>query len=413
VTIHSESVRSNGPLAYPGRLPGAGEPLHMASDELVAIDLPPGPGWLELVRRLWLEGAPFLPLDHRLTEAERRAIVDRARPTSVLDRSGETLLADAAPVSPGIAVVMATSGVGGRPKLVELHRVAVAVAVRTSADRLGATPRDRWVSVLPPSHVGGLLVLLRGAILGAPVTVHDAFDPARLVRDGEGAAFVSVVPTSVRRLVASDVGLSGLTLLVGGDALDRETAGAARSRGARLVTTYGLTETCGGFVYDGVPLEGMAVRLAAEGAIEVDGPMLMEGYRLDGAATGAAFTTDGWLRTGDLGTLGDAGRLTVLGRAEHVIRTGSEKAWPEEVERALADHPKVGDVAVAGRPDAEWGQHVCAFVVPARIDEPPTLEELRAHGAERLARFKLPRDLRLVPEIPRTSTGKVRRALLR
>jgi acyl-CoA synthetase (AMP-forming)/AMP-acid ligase II len=157
----------------------------------------------------------------------------------------------------------------------------------------------------------------------------------------------------------------------------------------------------------------MAVRLGAEGAIEVDGPMLMEGYRLDGAATGAAFTTDGWLRTGDLGALGDDGRLTVLGRADHVIRTGSETVWPEEVERALADHPRVGDVAVAGRPDAEWGQHVCAFVVPARTDEPPTLEELRAHGAERLARFKLPRDLRLVPEIPRTSTGKVRRALLR
>jgi o-succinylbenzoate---CoA ligase len=412
VTIHSESVRSNGPLAYPGRPSGAGEPLHMASDELIAIDLPPGPGWLELVRRLWFEGVPFLPLDHRLAEAERRAIVDRARPTSVLDRSGETLLADAAPVSPGVAVVVATSGAGGRPKLVELHRVAVAVAVRTSADRLGATSRDRWISVLPPSHVGGLLVLLRGAILGAPVTVHETFDPARLVRDGEGAAFVSVVPTIVRRLVASDVGPSGLTLLVGGGALDPETAGAARSRGARLVTTYGLTETCGGFVYDGVPLEGMAARLGAEGAIEVDGPMLMEGYRLDGAATGAAFTTDGWLRTGDLGTLSD-GRLTVLGRADDVIRTGSEKVWPEEVEHALADHPKVGDVAVAGRPDPEWGQHVCAFVVPARIDEPPTLEELRAHGAERLARYKLPRDLRLVPEIPRISTGKVRRAVLR
>ena len=413
MTIYSESVRSNGSLAYPGRPLGAGEPLLMASDELVAIDLPPGPGWLELVRRLWVEGVPFLPLDHRLTERERRAIVDRARPTSVLDPSGETLLAGAEPVSRGVAVVVATSGVGGRPKLVELHRVAVAVAVRTSADRLGATPRDRWISVLPPSHVGGLLVLLRGAILGAPVTVHEAFDPARLVRDGEGPAFVSVVPAIARRLVASDVGLSGLTLLVGGDALDEGTAGAARSRGARLVTTYGLTETCGGVVYDGVPLDGMAVRLGAEGAIEVDGPMLMEGYRLDGAATGAAFTTDGWLRTGDLGALGDDGRLTVLGRADHVIRTGSETVWPEEVERVLADHPRVGDVAVAGRPDAEWGQHVCAFVVPARTDEPPTLEELRAHGAERLARFKLPRDLRLVPEIPRTSTGKVRRALLR
>jgi O-succinylbenzoic acid--CoA ligase len=186
-------------------------------------------------------------------------------------------------------------------------------------------------------------------------------------------------------------------------------AGAARSRGARLVTTYGLTETCGGFAYDGIPLDGMQVRLDPEGGIEVAGSTLMEGYRLDPAATGAAFTTDGWLRTGDLGAL-DEGRLVVHGRADHVIRTGSEKVWPEEVERVLREHPRVTDVAVAGRPDPEWGEHVVAFVVPATIDDPPTLEELRAFAAEALARFKLPRDLQLVPAIPRTATGKARRA---
>ena len=138
----------------------------------------------------------------------------------------------------------------------------------------------------------------------------------------------------------------------------------------------------------------------------------MEGYRLDPAATGAAFTTDGWLRTGDVGTIDDEGHLSVQGRADHVIRTGGEKVWPEEVERALSSHPKVGDVAVAGSPDPEWGSHVRALVVPARPEDPPSLEELRAHGAERLARFKLPRELRLVEEIPRTSTGKVRRGAL-
>jgi acyl-CoA synthetase (AMP-forming)/AMP-acid ligase II len=101
--------------------------------------------------------------------------------------------------------------------------------------------------------------------------------------------------------------------------------------------------------------------------------------------------------------------LIVHGRADHVIRTGSEKVWPEEVERVLREHPRVSDVAVGGRPDPEWGQHVVAYVVPATIDDPPTLEDLRAFGAESLARFKLPRDLQLVPTIPRTATGKVRR----
>jgi O-succinylbenzoic acid--CoA ligase len=385
----------------------------MATDELVAIDLPPGPGWVELVNRLWLEEVPFLPLDHRLSERERRAIVDRARPQFVIDAAGETLLGDATPVAPGVAIVMPTSGTAGTPKLVELHRVAVVVAVSRSAKRLGATPGAPWLCPLTPAHIGGLLVLLRGAILGAPVTMHERFDPERLVHDGEGAAFASVVPAMVRRLLASDLGLHGLTLLVGGDGIDDRTAEDARARGARIVTTYGLTETCGGFTYDGVPLAGMQVRLDAAGAIEVSGSTVMEGYRLDPAATGAAFTTDGWLRTGDLGTIGEDGLLSVHGRADHVIRSGSEKIWPEEVERALASHPKVQDVAVAGSGDPEWGAHVSAFVVPTRVDDPPSLEELRIHGAEDLARFKLPRELHLVAEIPRTSTGKVRRGALR
>jgi o-succinylbenzoate---CoA ligase len=384
----------------------------MGTEELVVIDRPVGPGWVDTVRELWVEQVPFLPLDHRLTAGEKRRIVDRARPTTIRDEREETVLAGGEPVAPGVAVVVATSGAGGALKLVELHRVAVAVAVRTSATRLGAAPGSRWVCALTPAHVGGLLVLLRAAILGSPVVVHERFDPVRLVEDGEGAAFASVVPAMVRRLVAAGLPLHGLTLLVGGDALDPETAGAARALGARIVTTYGLTETCGGFAYDGIPLDGTEVRLDEDGGIEARGPTVMEGYRLDGGATDAAFTTDGWLRTGDLGTIDDAGRLAVLGRADDVIRSGAEKVWPEEVERALADHPKVSDVAVAGRPDPEWGAHVAAFVVPTVIDDPPSLEELRSHAAERLARFKLPRELHLVPAIPRSATGKVRRASL-
>jgi O-succinylbenzoic acid--CoA ligase len=385
----------------------------MGTDELVAIDLPPGPEWVGLVTRLWLDEVPFLPLDHRLTGRERRAIVDRGRPHFVRDAGGDTLLADAAPVTPGVAVVMPTSGTAGEPKLVELHRVAVVVAVSRSAKRLGATPDAPWLCPLTPAHIGGLLVLLRAAIFGVPVTIHERFEPERLVEDGEGAAFASVVPAMVRRLVASNLGLDGLTLLVGGEAIDADTAGAARARGARLVSTYGLTETCGGFTYDGLPLEGMQVRLDADGAIEVSGSTVMEDYRLDPAATGAAFTTDGWLRTGDLGAVGDEGRLSIHGRADQVIRTGAEKVWPEEVELVLAAHPKIADVAVAGRPDPEWGSRVSAFVVPRVLDDPPSLDELRAHGAEHLARFKLPRELSLVNEIPRTGTGKVRRHDLR
>ena len=139
----------------------------------------------------------------------------------------------------------------------------------------------------------------------------------------------------------------------------------------------------------------------------------MSGYRGDPSSTSAAFTLDGWLRTGDAGTLGDDGRLRVHGRLDDCILTGAEKVWPQEVEDALRRHPKVHELAVAGRPDPEWGQHVVAFVVPVTLEDPPTLEELRDHAAERIARFKMPRELVMLPALPRTPSGKIRRGELR
>jgi O-succinylbenzoic acid--CoA ligase len=207
--------------------------------------------------------------------------------------------------------------------------------------------------------------------------------------------------------------LQGVTLLVGSAPLEPEVRDAAAGLGARVVETYGLTEACGGVAYDGEPLRGTEFRIAEpEGEIQLRGPTLMEGYRHDPAATAGAFTLDGWLRTADLGALDQDGRLTVHGRSDDVIRSGGENVWPQEVERVLAQHVKVGAVAVAGRPDPDWGQHVAAWVVPVITDDPPTLEELRDHCRERLARFKTPRELFLVHELPKTPTGKVRRGRL-
>ena len=120
----------------------------------------------------------------------------------------------------------------------------------------------------------------------------------------------------------------------------------------------------------------------------------------------------GWLRTGDAGTIDDDGRLHVTGRLDEAIRTGAETVWPGEVERAIASHPKVFEVAVAGRPHPEWGEQVVAYVVPRTIDDPPSLEELRDHASETIARHKTPRELVLLAELPRTPGGKVRRGAL-
>lgn len=376
--------------------------------ELVAIDLPPGESWLEVVGDLWWRGVAFLPLDSRLTGAERRAILEAAQPTTVLERLGETAYPGRR-VSPDVGVVVATSGTGGTPRLAELSRSAVTEAVQGSAVALGADEATPWIACLTPAHVGGLLVFLRGAILGAPVIVHERFDPVQVAESALGGAFVSLVPSMVRRMLGADVPMEDLSLLVGGGALDAAIAESTRQRGARVVTTYGMTEVCGGVVYDGVPFGQTRVRLDPGGGIELRGPTLMDGYRGDPAGTGSAFTTDGWFRTGDLGGFADDGRLEVSGRADDLIRSGGEKIWPEEVERVLAEHPRVRDVAVRGRDHAEWGQEVVAYVVPAVVDEPPELEELRDFASERIARFKAPRALVLVPEIPRTSSGKVRR----
>jgi o-succinylbenzoate---CoA ligase len=365
-----------------------------------------------VLQELWAAGAAILPLDPRLAAAETRAIMDLARPGVLVDADGTTVMTDTTGVDPSVGLVLATSGTAGAPRAVELSRGAVEAAVLGSARALGDGLEGRWLCCLPVAHVGGMLVLMRGVLRGAPVEVHGRFDPRAVA--AADADHVSLVPTMLRRLLAEGADLARFrAILVGGAGLDDATVGEARERGARVVTTYGLTETCGGIAYDGRLFERSQARIGAEAEVQLAGPTLMGGYRGDPTSTSAAFTLDGWLRTGDAGELDDDGRISVYGRLDDRILTGAEKVWPQEVEAVLREHPKVAELAVAGRADPEWGEHVVAFVVPVTLDEPPTLEELRDHATERMARFKLPRELVLLPALPRTPSGKIRRGELR
>jgi o-succinylbenzoate---CoA ligase len=389
------------------------ENLEAGPGDLVAVRLPPGAAWLAFVRSLWEAGAALLPLDHRLSRAELRAIVHRAEPSAIVDEGGATVRTESRQVDPEVGLVMATSGSAGTPKLAELGRGALAAALRASNERTVVAPEERWTLCLSPAHIGGMLVLLRAAVFGTPVTVLDRFDPQRLLAEAPEGSHVSLVPTMLHRLVSAgeDLGRLGV-VLVGGGGLDRRLARAAGALHARVVSTYGLTETCGGLAYDGILFDGTGIRFGPDEEIQLAGPTLMRGYVRDPQATATAFTLDGWLRTGDAGELADDGRLRVHGRLDDVIRTGAEKVWPQEVEAAIREHPRVAEVAVAGRADPEWGQQVVAYVVPASIENPPTLQELRDFAADRVARFKAPRDLVLVPELPRTTSGKLRRTAL-
>lgn len=381
--------------------------IPLRAGDVVACTLAPDASWVSLLAATWEAQATLLPVDHRLPPREAARIVARVRPTVLVTAEGTRRLGGV-PSDSTIAVIVATSGSTGMPRFVELTRDALAAAVTSSADELGATSADAWLCCIPVAHIGGLLVLFRHVILGAPVVVHP-FSVDAVVNARE-TGFISVVATQVRRLLDDGRDLGHLrALLVGGAAFPQDLREAARRRGINAVATYGLTESCGGVVYDGRPLPGTGVRIAAESEVQLHGPTLMRAYRFDDAATAAAFTADGWLRTRDAGSLDSEHTLTVHGRLDDAIVSGGEKIWPQEVEAALETHPQVAEVAVRGAPDAQWGERTVAYVVPRDATAPPTLEALRAHAAARIARFKAPRELVVVHHLERTALGKVRR----
>jgi O-succinylbenzoic acid--CoA ligase len=383
--------------------------VRLRPSDLVAVRVPPGPRWPQLLDAVWHAGAAMLPLDHRLAAVEVSRALRRARPTVLVTDSDARRRRDGIPAEAGPGVVVASSGSTGMPRFAVLSRDAVTAAVRASAEALGAAAGEPWLLCIPPAHIGGLLVLLRGVVLRVDVLAPAHTDIAS-VAAARSARFTSLVPLQLRRLLESGADVAHLrAVLVGGDRVDAALLERARAAGLRVVTTYGQTESCGGVVYDGFPLNGVSVRVGHNDEIELAGATLMDGYRLDPAASALAFTGEGWLRTGDAGAIDRDGSLTVRGRIGEVIITGGEKVYPAEVESALRSHGEIGEVAVVGRDDPEWGQRVVAIVVPLHREQPPRLEELREFVSERIARYKAPRELVIVERLPLTGSGKVRR----
>jgi o-succinylbenzoate---CoA ligase len=379
---------------------------------VVAIALP-RPAAARAVVAAWEAGEAVLPLDPGAPAAERKGLLVAARPTHLLDADGRSRLPGGEPAEAGVAAVVATSGTSDAPKVVELGADAIRWSALATSAALGAGPGDRWLCCVPTHGVAGLAVLARAWRTGLPVEVHDRFDPAAVAEAAGRATLVSLVPAMLRRLLAAgDEPARFRRVLLGGGPIPAGLAAEAARRGVHLVRTYGLTETFGGMVHDGHPLDGAEVAAdGPEGEILVRGPMLFRRYRGDPERTAAALR-DGWLRTGDLGRLGPDGRLTVLGRVDDLVISGGVNVHPDEVEAVLATHPAVAEVAVAGRPDPEWGQRVTAFVVPRDPASPPALAELRAFARERLAVAKAPRELVLVAALPRGPSGKLLRRLL-
>lgn len=317
-----------------------------------------------------------------------------------------------------------TSGSTGRPKRVMLSRRALLASAEVSARRVGARGGDgrgRWLLTLPAPYVAGVNVILRSLAAGHdPVLLedHPSFAAATAAL-GDGPRYTSLVPTQLHRLLESPGASAGDAaedraalasydaVLVGGGPMDPALRRRAEEAGVRLVATYGSSETCGGCVYDGLPLDGVALAIGTDGRIRIAGPVLFDGYERDPELTRESLV-DGWFLTSDAGRLDEDGRLQVLGRLDDVVVSGGVNVPTPAVAARLREHAGVRAVEVVGVPDEEWGHRVVAWVVGSI-----SLDEARDFVAAAHPRSWAPREVRVVDALPLLDNGKVDRLRLK
>jgi o-succinylbenzoate---CoA ligase len=322
------------------------------------------------------------------------------------------------PIADDVALVVATSGSTGTPKGAMLSARALIASASATHDRLGGT--GTWLLALPSYHIAGIQVLVRSALSGtlpAELDISGGFDPAALPGAvdamGRGRRYASLVAAQLAKALSDPAATAALAdldaVLLGGGPAPTPVLEGAAAAGISVIRTYGMSETAGGCVYDGIPLDGVEVRVD-DGRVLLGGPTLANGYR--NRPDPDPFAEPGWFHTNDIGALDDSGVLQIRGRSDDAISTGGLTVLPQVVESALASHPALAEVAVFGVPDDRLGQRVVAAVVLHRAATAPTLAELRTHVARSLADTAAPREVHVVDELPRRGIGKLdRRAL--
>lgn len=308
-------------------------------------------------------------------------------------------------------LIMRTSGsTTGSGRLVGLSATQMRASAAATEARLGGP--CSWVLALAPHHIAGLQVVARALLSEREVVTCEgrvdaesivaAIDRAHAAHP-DGRVAVSLVPTQLARLLADEQATAALArctaVLLGGAAASQELLSQADAATITVLTTYGMSETCGGCVYDGMPLEGVQVDLAADGRIGIRGPMVMSGY-LDEGPVGERLITN------DLGHWQD-GRLIIDGRADDVINSGALKIPADVVAREIMATGMVREAVVVGVDDRTWGQLVCAVVVPGRGWKGP--QELRNLVGRRIGRVRSPRAVVEADDLPMLASGKVDR----
>jgi O-succinylbenzoic acid--CoA ligase len=387
-----------------------------------ALTMHPRREQIVLIHALMKVGAVLLPLGPRLSEAEHAAIIAAEEAAVDLVDPGQLTQTEADLPLLGehdmddIAARVLTSGSSGPPRPVGLSYGNFLWNAVGSAFNIGVDPRDRWLCCLPLSHVSGLGIVMRSVIYGTTAVIHDGFDADRVAAAlaEDEITVLSLVTTMLIRLLEAGADLSGpRAILVGGGPVPEEPLAEAIGRGATVVQTYGLTESCSQVSTlapeDAKRKLGSAGRPLLTTHLRIqDGEILVQGPTV---APGCA-DADGWLHTGDLGRIDEEGFLYVEDRIDDMIVSGGENVVPAEVEQVLLRHPEVADAAVVGREDPEWQQAVTAIVVLADGSS-ATPDELRRHCAESLAGFKVPKRVELAAALPRTPSGKLMRRALR
>ena len=439
--------------------------LGLAPGERVAILAHNGPTYAAVLHATPRCGTVLVPLNTRLAPAELAwQLADCGASLLLYDAAHATVVAnlnevaklelEALEVQPSTIslqptacqinlaaphTLIYTSGTTGQPKGAMLTAGNHWWSATASALNLGLHDDDRWLAVLPLFHIGGLAILLRGAIYGMPVVLPARFDPAAAVRslETDGITITSLVAIMLQRML--DVGTNRpwprhfRCALLGGGPAPQPLLERCAAQGLPVVQTYGMTETASQAVTlapadalrklgaAGLPLlpldlqlelDGRAAAVGEVGEICLRGPMLTPGYHGRPEATAAALR-DGWFHTGDLGYRDAEGYLYVVERRSDLIISGGENVYPAEVEAVLLAHPAVAEAGVVGTADSRWGQVPIAFLVPRAGVPLPEEAELLSFCRGRLAAYKVPQRLIITAELPRTASGKLRRNELR
>ena len=429
----------------------------VAPGDRVAVLAAPSGEAIALLAGILAAGAIAVPLGTRLARPEIAAALEETRPTLIVPEPTLAALADGHGPPVVTPAELAARAHGSGPREVDLDPAAPAVGVLTSgtsgrakAALLShgalAASAEAWLAMLPPAggwllclglaHVAGLGVVWRALGGGVPLRILPAFEPAAVLdalRGADAPSHVSLVPVQLARLLAA-AGMSPppalRAVLVGGGPIRPDLVARAIAGGWPIVVSYGLTEAGSGVTAlpadeagaaagsAGRPLPGVRIRIARPaadgvGEVEVRSPAAFGGYLGRPDATAAAFTPDGWLRTGDLGRLDASGRLVIADRRDDLVVSGGENVYPAEVEAVLAAHPAVAGAVVAGRPDPAWGAVPVAGVVLRLGAADPGDDALRAWCRDRLAAYKVPVAFVRLAALPCTVSGKLRRGALR